>query len=118
MHFKSLPATAPSPLKFMTTATVPARTRKPRTTPANLIATEFASRQPLPAAQPATVPAPVPTSPVILVFILAVAAIALFRLALAAVPVINYGIKKLVKFVATQRGGRIIDFRIYDPIFG
>jgi hypothetical protein len=59
----------------------------------------------------------IPASPVILVFILAVAAIALFRLALAAAPVINYGIKKLVKFVDTQRGGRAIDFRVYDPIF-
>jgi hypothetical protein len=119
MAISSRFATAPSPLKIMTVATAPARTRKPRTTPANLIAAEFAARQPLPAAQPATAPAaPIPASPVILVFILAVAATLLFRLALAAVPVINYGIKKLVKFVATQRGGRIIDFRIYDPIFG
>jgi hypothetical protein len=102
----------------MTVAVATARTRKPRTTPANLIAAEFASRQPLPAAQPAAPVATIPVSPVILVFILAVAAIALFRIALAAVPVINYGIKKLVKFVATQRGGRAIDFRIYDPIFG
>jgi hypothetical protein len=102
----------------MTTATAPARTRKPKATAANLIASEFASRQPLPIPEPAAPAAPTPTSPVILVFILAVAAIALFRLALAAVPVINYGVKKLVKFVDTQRGGRVIDFRIYDPIFG
>jgi hypothetical protein len=142
MAISSRFAFAPSAAKLMTVATAPARTRKPKATAANLIASEFAAYQPLPAAQPAAPAAPIPASsasrssevpsakadgsrtdacvarPVILVFILAVAATLLFRLALATVPVINYGIKKLVKFVATQRGGRAIDFRVYDPIFG
>jgi hypothetical protein len=116
----------------MTTAT---RARKPRTTAATLIAAEYSQRttakvQSLftvdewaaPAAEPIALGAseaiaPNASSAAILVFMVAVVAILIFRAALAAVPVIGYGIKKLLQFVSEQRGGKVVDFRVYAPIF-
>jgi hypothetical protein len=96
------------------------KTRKPRTTPASLIAAEFASRQPVPA--PELAPPAAPASPVILVFILAVAAIVLFKVSIGCGRIAYQSVKfiatKIINFVAIQRGGRVIDFRVYDPIFG
>lgn len=95
------------------------KTRKPRTTPAALIASEFAARQPLPAPEPATTSNA--TSPVILVFILAVAAIVLFQVAIGLGAISWQATKfiatKAAKFIAIQRGGQPIDFRVYAPIF-
>lgn len=102
------------------TATTATKTRKPRTTAASLIAAEFASRQPLPTPEPTAsdAPVPAPASPVILIFILAVAAIAIFKLATKAIALLLPIASQAAKFVNAQRGGRVIDFRVYDPIFG
>jgi hypothetical protein len=107
------------------------RTRKPKATAATLIATEYSQRTTpqveslftadewaqTPAHSSASAPAVNSASPVILFFIVAAAAILLFRAALALAPVINYGIKKLLHFVSEQRGGKVVDFGVYSPIF-
>lgn len=104
----------------MTAATALSKTRKPRTTPANLIAAEFATRR---TPEPAAAPVPAPSqSPIVLIFWIAVIAIALFKVAAKVIalllPVVKAIVSQAAKFVDAQRGGRVIDFRVYDPIFG
>jgi hypothetical protein len=129
----------------MSTATASRTARKTPNTAASLIASEFATRQSQPPAPATTklttlsdgsiwdevvLPAPAEShpaaanqtaSPVILVLIAFLIVTVLVKVSIAIILIVAKITKKIAHqiaaFAATQMGSRVIDYRVYAPIF-
>jgi hypothetical protein len=123
----------------MTAATV-SRTRKPRTSPASLIATEFVKYQTLSDGSiwhEVVLPTPIKqhpeslqespiapqsiSSPLIIFMVAYIVIITMIKLVFGAGLIITKILQKITPhvttFIAAQLGTKIIDYRVYAPIF-